>query len=181
VSLTALAIAITVWLKNSVLGIVLLSAFGNWVFVSALKGRRKFGRRVARRLLAPYYVHSAALEEHHEADGMPLIIYIAYQLARLIAYTATSVLFWLIAVIVFSDSMNVSGKLAPGLNSTAVLITVTIIAAIVFNVQAVRALVVLKLLYVSQVDPLVKNMPPNQREMAMKALDTALGKKPEPE
>jgi hypothetical protein len=159
---------------TSVVGVIFLTMVGNWAFFVVLKMTKTIRGNIAQRILEPYYAHDIALSEHHEAEGMPLIIYIAYQLARLIAYSSVSAMFWLLAVILLASGLALPKILASTINPHFAL-GLIVIAAVVYNFQAVRALAALKLLYISKVDCKVKGLTPDQHAEAKRAAEKAFG------
>lgn len=100
---------------------------------------------------------------------MPLVIYIAYQLARLVTYTAGALLFYSAGAYAFAIQR-------PANWAVTTVVCLAIFIAIVYYMQALRALLALKLLYVNEVDPMVKRLTPEKREIIRRAMSAQRNK-----
>jgi hypothetical protein len=151
------------WLKSNVLGLIIIATLANYIVVLISKGRRAIGPFLSRQLLTPYAIHWVALKKHHGVAGMPLSIYISWHLARLISYSGVAFLLYIVAFVAsLSNEVWLLGYRIPA----SILSAVTVLAALVYNFQALSAFLTLRLLYVRQVDPLVKKISPAQRAQA---------------
>jgi hypothetical protein len=149
--------------------LLMVGAASSLLAVSLIKAQQRFRRWLEARLLEPYYAHRAALGSHHDVAGMPLIIYIAYQLARLVTYTAGALLF-------YSGGAYAFAMQRPANWLVTTLVCLALVLAVVYFMQALRALLALKLLYVNEVDPLVKRLTPEKRDVVRRAMSISRNK-----
>jgi len=169
-----MSVSVDEWLKNSILGLIILGIVGNYIVVLLSKRGEKLSVTLSRRLLTPYAIHRAALKEHHDVSGMPLSIYISWHLARLIAYSSVAALGYIVAFIVALSSEILFFNFRIPASYVAVGAG---IAATIYNFQALSAFLSLRLLYIREVDPLVQALSDEEKAQAYYDPDAMLNRR----